>query len=251
MSRSRRLATVAAVAFAIGTPALQALGGWGLSAEAFSAAGDSTLRAAGYAFSIWTVIYAGLIAYAVHQALPRNASSPLLNIVGWPAVLTITGCGAWLWASAADARWATVAIIVGSAALLVSALVRASRETAPRTSADHAFVIWPLALLAGWLTIAAAINILTVLTAEDMIGPAPRAAAYLGIAAVMVIGLAVLRATGLAAYGVPIAWGFVAVWVAERAGKPGVAAMAAAAAVIISAYAVWQSARKAPRSAAR
>lgn len=71
----RKLAVIGAVAFAILVPAIQALTGWGQSAAEFSAGGDGTLRAAGYAFSIWSVIYAGLVAYAVYQV--RGAPSPL------------------------------------------------------------------------------------------------------------------------------------------------------------------------------
>jgi peptidoglycan/LPS O-acetylase OafA/YrhL len=41
------------------------------------------------------------------------------------------------------------------------------------------------------------------------------------------------RIRGYAAYGLPIAWGLTAVWVAERSGKPGVAAAALAGAGLV------------------
>jgi hypothetical protein len=67
----RTLAVIAAVLFAIAAPALQAIGDLGLSASDFAGQGDSTLRAAGYAFSIWSLIYVLLVAYAVWQATPK------------------------------------------------------------------------------------------------------------------------------------------------------------------------------------
>ena len=52
---------------------------WGLSPSEFSADGDGTLRVAGYAFSIWAVIYGWLIVYGVYQALPRTPETRVLR----------------------------------------------------------------------------------------------------------------------------------------------------------------------------
>src|SRR5512143_3045800 len=38
---------------------------------------------AGYVFSIWGLIYIGLIAYAVYQALPSQRENPRLRATGW------------------------------------------------------------------------------------------------------------------------------------------------------------------------
>lgn len=42
---------------------------------------------AGYAFSIWGLIFLGLLAFAVYQALPSQRSNPRLRAVGWLVVL--------------------------------------------------------------------------------------------------------------------------------------------------------------------
>jgi benzodiazapine receptor len=46
---------------------------------------------AGYIFSIWGLIYIGLIAYAIYQALPAQKTNPRLQATGWWVVLGITG----------------------------------------------------------------------------------------------------------------------------------------------------------------
>lgn len=236
----RRWLIPAAVAFAILVPALQAILNLGLSPAEFAGDGNRTLRAAGYAFSIWSLIYAGLVAYAVWQALPRNRDDPLLAAVAPASFVAIVGCGLWICASALDLKWTSVAIIVGSAAILTLGLLRAARVGGTASLAERAFVWGPLSLLAGWLTIASAINILTVLTAEGLIAGAPKAAAFTGIVAVLIAALAVLRTKRLAVYGLPIAWGLVAVWVAEKAAKGDVAALALGAAVLVGTYTIWQ-----------
>ena len=241
----RRLAIPAAVTFAILVPALQSLMDLGLSASEFAGDGDGTLRAAPYAFSIWSVIYAGLVAYAVWQALPRNRDDLRLRRIAPPAFIAILGCGLWIVASTLDWKWASVGIILVSAATLTAALWR----VAPTTTSlkDRIFVWWPLSLLAGWLTIASALNILTVLTAVGALDGVRQAAAFSGLLAVLIVVLFVLRTGRLPVYGIPIAWGLVAVWVAEKAGKPAVAALALASAVLVGGYAAWQARPKAAK----
>lgn len=238
----RKFMVIASVVFAIAVPALQMGLQLGLSAKEFADDGDSTLRAAPYAFSIWSVIYAGLIAYAVWQLLPRNSGDPLLARIAWPSVVAISGCGLWIIASSADWKWASVAIIVVSAATLTLALIRLVPTRAALSA--RVFVWWPLSLLAGWLTIASAINVLTVLTATGLIGGTSAVVAgYAGVGAVVVAALSVMYAARLPAYGVPIAWGLVAVWVAEQADKSDLALEALIAAGIVGAYAAWRGLR--------
>ncbi len=235
----RRWLIPLAVAFAIAVPALQAGLDLGLSAKEFAGDGDATLRAAPYAFSIWSVIYAGLIAYAVWQALPRNAGDERLARIAGPSIVAILGCGLWIIASSANWKWASIGIIVTSAAALITGLVQAASRGLDADLRERVLVWWPLGLLAGWLTVAAALNILTVLTAEGLLSGLSRAAAFAGIVVVLVVALSVLRATRIAAYGVPVAWGLTAVWAAERAEKPDVAALALGAAVLTAAFAAW------------
>jgi len=242
----RQIAVVAAVVFAILSPVVQGLANIGLTASEFSRSGDQTLRAAGYAFSIWSVIYAGLVAFAIWQALPRNRDSALMDRLGWPAVISIVGIGAWIWASALDARWASVAIILASTGVLTGGLLVAQREDT-QTFGDRILAWWPLGLLAGWLTIASALNVLTVFTAEGLIGPsAALPAAGLGVFIVTLATVSVLQVSRLVAFAVPVVWGFVAVWVAEKDDHPTAAIAALVAAVVIGVFAAWQT-RRTPR----
>jgi hypothetical protein len=226
MPSPAQLAVLVGLLIAIASPALQAGLGIGLSAQEFAGQGDSTLRAEGYAFSIWSVIYLTLIAFAIWQALPAQRNDPHLTQVRAPAAMALAGIGLWIWASSFDLRWTSVAIIVGSAWMAIRAL---GHGRGPWTD-------WPLGLLAGWLTIASALNILTVATADGLIGPANALpAAISGIAVVAVVALLVFRRLGRIAYPLPIIWGLLAVWVAERSDQPGAAIAAVIAASLLTA----------------
>jgi hypothetical protein len=234
----RKLAVIAAVVFAIAAPAAQAYFDIGLSASEFADQGNTTLRAAGYAFSIWSLIYLGLAAYAIWQALPRNTGNAAIKALAWPSVFSIAATGAWIYASAFNERWLTVAIIVAAAAVMIFGLMRASRGKS--TFLDWLFVWWPLGLLAGWLTVAAAVNILTVMTAEDMISrDTALLAAAAGVLVTAAVALWVVRRTAVLPYGAAVVWGLVAVWVAERPDNPALGWLAMLCAVAVGLAAAW------------
>lgn len=234
----RRLAVVVAIVFAIAVPAWQMSAGFGLSAAQFSAQGDSTLRAAPWAFAVWGLIYLWLIVYGVYQ-LFAGKETPRLHTLGWPSALAIAGCGAWIIASALNTQWATVGIIVVSAMLLTGELASAHHQ--PGTRREAAFVTWPLALLAGWLTVASALNLLTVLTAQNLIGAGQAELYGLGGIALVAVGAAVVqRVIGPPTYGLAVAWGLIGVAAAEMASGANPLALAAGAgAVLTAASALW------------
>lgn len=227
----RKVLMLAATVFALATPAIQALTGWGLSAQEFSNPGDETLRAAAYAFSIWGLIYAGLAAQAGFHLFAGPRHEPLLQRLSL-AIVAIAGCGAWLLASAANVRWLTVVIIVLSAASAWWALHRAKGQSRGRPAAILA--VWPIALLGGWLLVASVINVLTVATAEGLITPAAAPpVALASIAGAALLAIIVIGRGVCALYGVPVAWGLAAVYVAERADQPAAAYAALGAAVLV------------------
>jgi hypothetical protein len=73
--QTRRLAVLAAAVFAVIVPVVQALGGFGLSQAEFAADGNQTLRVAGYAFSIWSLLYLGLSSTPGVRPCPRRAKA--------------------------------------------------------------------------------------------------------------------------------------------------------------------------------
>jgi len=243
MAALRKTSVAAALAFALGAPALQAIAGLGLDQAEFAEAGDSTLRAAPYAFSIWSLIYAGLLAYTVRQALAPDGA--LWRAVGWPSVIAIAGCGAWIVASALDARWASVVIILASASACALALLRAAPIDRPASWKDRLTVFWPLGLLSGWLIAASALNILNVLTAEALIGEASaRPAALIGLAAACVAAIVLVQRTMMPIIAAPVVWGLVAIFAAEQRMEPVTGYAALFGAIVLAGFAAWLASRR-------
>ena len=232
----RTLAVIAAVLFAVAAPAFQALGDLGLSASDFAAQGDSTLRAAGYAFSIWSLIYVGILAYAVRQVLPQTGESEMINRMGWPSTVAFFGIGLWIFVAALNLKAASVAIIFASLLALLIPLLANARivRGLGRTERDRLLVVWPLAALAGWLTVAA-LNLMTTTTAFDALPTAlsPGGWAILAIVITILIALGVTFALRTLAYPLPAAWGLLGAFVAEQTDKPAVAFVALAGSVLL------------------
>jgi len=222
---------ICAVMFAVAVPAMQAIYPFGLSAAAFSFQGDATLKVAGFAFAVWGLLYLGMIIYAVYQALPSVRTSQTLAVYAWPSFIAISGCGLWILMAALNWTWMSVLVISVSAAALVTAILQAKGAGQLR---DRLLISLPLNLLAGWLTIASIVNIVTVLTIERIISSdIASISALTAIGTAAIIAAAVCIAGRSAFYLAPIIWGLYGVHSAESARQPVVADAAGAAALLL------------------
>jgi hypothetical protein len=118
---------------------------------------------AGYVFSIWGLIYLGLIAYTVFQAIPSQAENPRLRSTGWWISLGSLANIAWifLWHYEKFA-WTLVAMLILLATLIVTYLRlgigRIKVSAAERYTTQLTFSIY-----LGWITVATIANITDVL----------------------------------------------------------------------------------------
>ena len=252
--QTRRLVVLIATVFAIVIAQAQILMGWGQTPAEFAADSDATLKVAGFAFAIWGVIYLALAAYAIRQVLPRTGESRLLNRLGWPSVVALIGIGLWIVAAAFDWELATIVLIFGSAIVLIVPLLAEGGEiqSLSLASRDRWLTVWPLAMLAGWLSIAAPVNLLTVLTGNGDLpqGVAPTVWGLLAVALVSVAAVAVTWRLRIMAYALPIAWGLVGVCAAEGDRNPALglpAGIAAGVVVVLAAALVLAHRRRVER----
>lgn len=153
------------------------------------------------------------------------------------SVVAQLGIGWWVVAAAFDWEMATIVLIFGAlAALLVPLLANADAVCAlPRADRDRWMTVWPLAMLAGWLTVAAPLNLITVATGNDALPGmlSPTVWATLAIVVVSAVALGVTQRLRTLAYGLPIAWGLLGAFVAEQARNLVLSYVALAAAVAV------------------
>lgn len=196
----------------------------------------SYLAPAGPAFSIWSVIYLGLIAYAIWQALPRQRASERQRAMGWPIAVTMVLNGLWLVAARFGTLFLTVVVIV----LLLIALGWAFRTAVltrdPRSGVvDSVLIDGVTGLHLGWVTLATVANTAAWLT--TIVPPAwENAASAIGVAVLVVvalIGLAIAwRSDWRVAPALALAWGLSWLAVERLTGSPTSTPIAIAAIVV-------------------
>lgn len=114
---------------------------------------------AGYVFSIWGVIYLGLLAFTIYHSLPSQRANPALRQIGWLAVLSNVLNGVWivLW-QFMHLYW-TVPVMLGLLAVLMVIYIRLKIGKERPTRAQSWLVNLPFSIYFGWITIATIANI--------------------------------------------------------------------------------------------
>lgn len=216
--RIRQMIIVASMALAIagsligsgalgGTPIQKAAGG-ALSADA------TLIAPAGPAFSIWSVIYLGLIGYSMWQLRPNQAASRRQRLLGYPMAASLLLNAAWI----LSIQFGSLALSVLMIILLLTVLVVAFRiclAIPSQSPSETVLVDGVIGLYLGWVCVATAANITAALQAAGFSGWGIPAEVW----AVVVLSVAGLVGMGLAHAGngriVPalsLCWGLA--WVA-------------------------------------
>ena len=169
--RIRQAAIVSACAAVM---ALGTLAGFGLigtrvedsSGGAFAA--DATLvTPAGPAFSIWSLIYLGLLGCVAWQWRPNERTDRIWWLAGASMLLNAL----WLGVTQAGWLWASVLVILALAVVL-GLLIRRLGERPPGSRVEAAVVDGTFGVYLGWVSVAAVANVAAVLVATGVdLGP--------------------------------------------------------------------------------
>jgi hypothetical protein len=168
---------------------------------------------AGYVFSIWGLIYLGLIAFALFQTLPAQRENTLLKEIA-PAY--------WL-GSLANAAWILLwhyeyfpLTLVAMLILLATLLYIYMRISKARTSLDRSqkwLVQLPFSIYLGWISVATIANVSQVLFYAGWnawgISAAAWTAIILGVASFL--GLVMLLREYDFAYNLVLIWAFIGI----------------------------------------
>ncbi|MBD7958203.1 tryptophan-rich sensory protein [Microbacterium sp. Sa4CUA7] len=240
----RQIGVISAVSFMLiaAVVGVGALGGTpvqDLQDGALSASG-SYLAPATQAFSIWTVIYVLMVAYAVWQALPSQRADARQRVLGWWIAATAVLNGLWL----VSAQFTTLPVTVIVIVLLLVTLgwtLHLAVQNPPHGVRQALFTDITVGLHLGWVALATVANSTAWLT---QIAPAEwaQAADAAAIAVIVVVALVgaglALASGGRIAPGLAMGWGLVWIGVGRAAGEPAsmpiaIAAWIAAAIVVL------------------
>ena len=130
-----------------------------------SAENTTLVVPADYAFVIWTPIFVLALIYALYQALPSNRENPLLRRIGWFSALAYFSNGVWEIVFPAREFVLSQIVFVGISTGAVVAFVLLQRGAGSGSRFDRWLVAPAFGLLAGWVTAAFFVGLVTVLVA--------------------------------------------------------------------------------------
>ena len=230
-------------AFAVGV--IGTLAGVGIIGTEVSDSSGGALRAdatlltpATPAFSIWSVIYVGLVGYLIWQWLPANARSRTARETGWWGAASLLLNGAWLGVTQAGWLWVSV-VVIGLLAYVLIKLCLTLVGRGPTSLAELLLVYVTFGLYLGWVCVATVANVTAAAVGTGVsLGGAEHIVAVVVLLVAGAIGVQLARVMpGQPAIGVAMAWGLAWISVGRLAAGPesllvGVVAAVVAAGVL-------------------
>ncbi len=225
------------------------------SASGAFAENSTLITPAGPAFSIWSFIYLGLLAYTIWQwFVPTNQ---VARSTGWFAGISMILNAVWIMAAQASWVWASVVVIVlmeAALTMLAFSLPQKLGSLAERIAVGAAF-----GLYLGWITVATCANF-TAAFVYSGVRPSLAVAQLLAVLVLVVasgvgVGLMYkLRAQSLGmACALAMFWGLVWIGSNRLFGEPesptvGLVALAAAV-IVLGSHIYFAIKRNPPRAA--
>jgi hypothetical protein len=170
---------------------------------------------AGYVFSIWGLIYLGLLAYTVYQALPAQRDNATLERVGLLYVVSCIANIVWLFLWHYLVFEATIFMMVALlVTLILIYLALGTGRRAPASSGMRWLVRLPFSIYLGWITVATIANFTTLFSDLGWgNGYDTASAVWAAVMLVVATAVAVLMSLrhGDIAYIAVIVWAFVGI----------------------------------------
>lgn len=210
-----------------------------------SAKYPSLFTPAGYTFSIWGLIYLGLIFYVIYQALPGQRNNTTLAKISKMFALNCAANSAWILA------WHYNFLLLSLLLMLVIlfSLVQIYRSLgivdATASRGERLLVQLPISLYTGWITVATIANISAVQTGMGWDGLAMSATTWtlVKLAIAGAIGATVLLRRGDLAFGLVVAWAAMGISV-KQAATPAVAGAASTLVLLVVLLAAFEAIRR-------
>lgn len=192
---------------------------------------------ANYVFSIWSVIYLGLLGFTLYQALPSQRNNARLRRVGYLPALSGLFNTTWIFLWHYNVFELSVPVMLGILLTLIAIYLRLDVGRASVSTAGKWLVNIPYSVYLAWITVATIANVTAVLyyLNWDGFGISPETWAVIVLLTGMAIASTVILSRRDVAYALVIVWAYVGI-VVKQSGTPpvaGVAAFGAAAVVLI------------------
>lgn len=203
-----------------------------------SAQYDNLFTPAGYAFSIWGLIFLSLIAYSVFQirrTFFSTKTSEFVKRTGWWFAIANILNASWVIAFSYDFIGLSVLIMLGILVSLIQIIRNTDMECWDAPIEIIAFVWWPICLYSGWITVATIANISAYLTKLGWDGGplSEQAWTITMIVAAVIINLLIILKRNMREFALVGVWALIAIYIRHKTNIPSIAYSALGGGVIL------------------
>ena len=176
---------------------------------------------AGYAFSIWGLIYLGLFTFVIYQGrgLFKKAEDewPVLQI-GWWFIISCIANSLWVLAWLYDFTFISVLLMVLLFISLLRIVVNTKMELHDAPLKKFIFLWWPFCIYSGWVSVALIANVAAYLTKTGWsgFGISETAWAMVMIAIAAVIHIFMIWNRNMREFALVAVWALIAIAVANQ-----------------------------------
>jgi hypothetical protein len=216
----RAFLTLAAI---IGTIAVNAwsniapIGGQNIGEIANTDFADVLIIPASYAFSIWGLIYIGVLAFGIYQLMPAQRSNPIIRRVDYLVILSCITQAIWVFLFTLRQFWWSVLMMVGILLPLIGIYLLLGVGKRRVSRQEKWFAQIPFSVYLGWISVATIVNVASALFANnwDGWGIAPETWTVIMMVIATAIGATLNLQRRDLAYPLVIIWALVAVAVRQ------------------------------------
>lgn len=194
---------------------------------------------AGYVFAIWGLIYLGLVAFGIYQALPAQRDNQRLVGIRWLVTLSCAANIVWIWLWHNLLFELTLVAMLVLLASLIAIYMRLDEGKAGAPSVERWAVDAVFSLYLGWISVATIANVTAVLGRREWSGFGISGEIWAVIMLIVAGLLAVLMTVRHRdwIYTLVLAWAFVGIGVSQAGTAVATPAyLAAAFAAICAGY---------------
>jgi hypothetical protein len=176
---------------------------------------------AGYVFSIWGLIYIGMILFTVYQALNSQRENSLIDNIAPAYWIANMANNVWLFLWHWEFFPLTLIAMLTILMSLISLYRQFNKDESPLTPSELWLVKVPISIYLGWISVATVANISQVLffTGWNGLGLSPEIWTVIMLAVGAVLGFLMLLRERDFAYAAVLIWAFIGI-AAKQANNP-------------------------------
>jgi benzodiazapine receptor len=203
----------------------------GVTTEQISDSYPTLLTPAGYAFTIWSLIYFGMVVFSLYQLLPKNAER--FRSLRSLYIFSCAANCAWIFFWHQEQIGLCLLVIFG---LLIALMMINWKIRNTETFADFWFVKTPFGIYFGWVTVATIVNFAVALKFWGIEMSETNGSIIAGIFIILAAGLGVLVRVKMENYFYPLAIAWAVTAIAVKQSGHAIIVVSAAIACIVSLF---------------